>query len=66
MEGYQNDTDFRRGAGVYGRVLESISRLKEKSIFWGTSLTMTRLNFDEVQSKKEPKIGCSPGNRGPK
>jgi MoaA/NifB/PqqE/SkfB family radical SAM enzyme len=48
MEGYQNDTDYRRGAGVYDRVLESISRLKEKGIFWGTSLTMTRLNFDEV------------------
>jgi MoaA/NifB/PqqE/SkfB family radical SAM enzyme len=48
MEGYQNDTDYRRGAGVYDQVLESISRLKEKGIFWGTSLTMTRLNFDEV------------------
>jgi len=48
LEGYQNDTDARRGKGVYEQVLKSIAKLKEKGIFWGTSLTMTRSNFNEV------------------
>jgi len=48
LEGYQTDTDERRGEGVYGMLQKSIELLKEKRIFWGTSLTLTRNNFDEV------------------
>jgi MoaA/NifB/PqqE/SkfB family radical SAM enzyme len=48
IEGYQNDTDARRGAGVYAQVLKSIAKLKKKNIFWGTSITLTRDNFNEV------------------
>ncbi len=48
LEGYQIDTDGRRGTGVYNVLLKSISKLKNKGIFWGTSITMTRTNFDEV------------------
>jgi len=47
LEGYQIDTDGRRGTGVYNQLLNSISKLN-KGLFWGTSLTMTRTNFDEV------------------
>lgn len=52
MEGYQNDTDARRGKGVYEQILKSIAKLKDKGIFWGTTLTMTRSNFDEVTDDK--------------
>ena len=48
LEGYQIDTDGRRGTGVYNQLLNSIAKLKNKGLFWGTSLTMTRTNFAEV------------------
>ena len=48
LEGYQVDTDGRRGTGVYSLLLKSIDKLKNKQLFWGASLTMTRTNFDEV------------------
>jgi MoaA/NifB/PqqE/SkfB family radical SAM enzyme len=48
LEGYQIDTDGRRGSGVYGVLLQSIAKLKEEKVFWGASLTMTRSNFEEV------------------
>jgi MoaA/NifB/PqqE/SkfB family radical SAM enzyme len=48
LEGYQTDTDERRGKGVYELLQKSIDMLKQKGIFWGTSLTITRSNFDEV------------------
>ena len=48
LEGYQDDTDARRGKGVYAQVQKSIAKMKAKGIFWGTSLTMTTDNFNEV------------------
>jgi MoaA/NifB/PqqE/SkfB family radical SAM enzyme len=48
LEGYQIDTDGRRGTGVYDTLLQAITKLKEKEVFWGTSITMTRTNFAEV------------------
>jgi len=48
LEGYQTDTDERRGKGVYEMLQNSIGMLKQDRIFWGTSLTLTRNNFDEV------------------
>jgi MoaA/NifB/PqqE/SkfB family radical SAM enzyme len=48
LEGYQGDTDARRGKGVYAQVQKSIAKLKQKDVFWGTSLTMTSENFNEV------------------
>jgi MoaA/NifB/PqqE/SkfB family radical SAM enzyme len=52
LEGYQIDTDGRRGTGVYNVLLQAITKLKAKEIFWGTSLTMTRTNFAEVTDDK--------------
>jgi MoaA/NifB/PqqE/SkfB family radical SAM enzyme len=48
LEGYEGDTDGRRGSGVYSKLLKSITKLKQMGIFWGASLTMTRSNFEEV------------------
>ncbi len=48
LEGYQVDTDGRRGSGVYNLLLDSIGKLKDKQVFWGASITMTRTNFGEV------------------
>lgn len=48
MEGYQDGTDGRRGSGVYDRLQAIISNLKKQNIFWGTSITVTRSNFNIV------------------
>jgi len=48
LEGYEGDTDGRRGSGVYSRLLKSIAKLEKMGIFWGASLTMTRSNFEMV------------------
>jgi MoaA/NifB/PqqE/SkfB family radical SAM enzyme len=48
LEGYQIDTDGRRGSGVYNQLLKSMGKLKNRGLFWGATLTMTRTNFDEV------------------
>ena len=48
LEGYQTDTDERRGKGVYELLQKAIATLKQNGLFWGTSLTLTKNNFDEV------------------
>lgn len=62
LEGYQTDTDERRGKGVYELIQEAITRLNKSGIFWGTSLTLTKNNFDEVTDqdfiKKLVNAGC--------
>ena len=62
LEGYQIDTDGRRGTGVYNQLLNSIGKLENKGLFWGATLTMTRTNFDEVLDdgfiKKLVDSGC--------
>jgi MoaA/NifB/PqqE/SkfB family radical SAM enzyme len=62
LEGYEASTDARRGTGVYKALQNTIAKLKERNLFWGASLTMTRNNFDEVTSEefveRLVKAGC--------
>jgi MoaA/NifB/PqqE/SkfB family radical SAM enzyme len=48
VEGYEGDTDLRRGAGTYGRVLAAMEKLQKAGIFFGVSITVTRSNFSTV------------------
>jgi MoaA/NifB/PqqE/SkfB family radical SAM enzyme len=48
LEGWAEDTDRRRGAGVYELALDKIEMLKERGVFFGTSITLTRQNFSTV------------------
>lgn len=48
FEGFREDTDARRGTGVYNRLLATCARLKSKNIFFGCSVTTTRENFSRV------------------
>lgn len=48
IEGYENETDLRRGQGVYEKLLEVMDKLKSKDIFFGTSITITSNNFETV------------------
>ena len=45
LEGFQGETDMRRGTGVFNRLQKTLDDLKAKGVFWGTSLTLTRSNF---------------------
>jgi MoaA/NifB/PqqE/SkfB family radical SAM enzyme len=48
LEGYQPDTDNRRGVGIFQQLQMTIQRLKQHEIFFGVSLTVTRSNFPTV------------------
>ncbi|MDD1718489.1 MAG: radical SAM protein [Methanoregulaceae archaeon] len=48
FEGFREDTDQRRGSGVYDRLLSACTRLKDRSVFFGCSVTTTRENFADV------------------
>ncbi len=48
MEGHEGLTDLRRGAGTYGRIMNDMARLNERGIFFGSSITVTRMNYAEV------------------
>jgi MoaA/NifB/PqqE/SkfB family radical SAM enzyme len=52
IEGFEKQTDERRGAGVFGRLQETLSRLKRNGIFYGISVTVNRENFDHATDEK--------------
>ncbi|UCG91883.1 MAG: radical SAM protein [candidate division WOR-3 bacterium] len=51
LEGYADATNERRGQGVYERLQRIITKVKNKGIFFGTSLTITRPTFDILTSR---------------
>jgi MoaA/NifB/PqqE/SkfB family radical SAM enzyme len=62
IEGRQEETDSRRGLGVYEYVSRIIDKIRDKNIFWGVSITLESTNFDLVTGEKFIKelmdIGC--------
>lgn len=48
FEGFREDTDARRGSGIYDRLLSVCARLKDRGIFYGCSMTTTRNNLHRV------------------
>ncbi len=62
LEGFRNETDDRRGTGVYDRITEAMKKLDESGIFFGTSLTVTSENFntltDETFVRAQMEKGC--------
>ncbi len=62
LEGYSEETDGRRGVGVYDQLKRLISRMNG-GLFFGVSLTVTRLNFETVTGEEFIKglleAGCS-------
>lgn len=51
LEGSREKTDERRGMGAYDAQLAVMQRLKECGILFGTSLTVTTQNIDELTSQ---------------
>jgi MoaA/NifB/PqqE/SkfB family radical SAM enzyme len=48
LEGFETETDLRRGTGTYAHVRQAMERLNAAGIFFGVSVTVTRLNFKAV------------------
>jgi MoaA/NifB/PqqE/SkfB family radical SAM enzyme len=50
IEGSRDKTDARRGEGVYDKIIDVMDRMCQKSLIFGTSVTVTSENFKEVTS----------------
>lgn len=50
LEGFEEDTDQRRGNGVFKRVMHSMDLLKERGVLFGVSTATSRKNIDTVTS----------------
>jgi len=50
VEGYEAETDARRGKGTYAKVCESMARLKDSKALFGFSATATRYNAELLSS----------------
>jgi MoaA/NifB/PqqE/SkfB family radical SAM enzyme len=51
LEGVEYETDERRGTGVYKKALEAMAKLRDRRIFFGASLMVTRYNFNLVTGR---------------
>ena len=63
LEGFELETDERRGQGVYDRARQAIERLAGSDIFFGVSLTITRRNFGLLTSPRFFKTLHDAGSR---
>lgn len=52
VEGFEKETDFRRGKGIHKRILQAFSNLNEYGVPFGISVTATTKNADIVTSDK--------------
>ena len=50
MEGKEKQTDTRRGEGVYGKVFSAMEKLQKEKLLFGSSVTVTKDNLEEVTS----------------
>lgn len=51
VEGFEEDTDFRRGAGTFEKVEEAMAILKEKKLPFGISCCYTSMNVEMIGSE---------------
>lgn len=50
IEGYREETELRRGKGLFDRILKAMELLKESKILFGFSATLTRKNTEILNS----------------
>ncbi len=50
IEGFEEETDRRRGKGVYARIIKAMQNLREAGVPFGISLTATRDNAEVLLS----------------
>ncbi len=52
VEGYDRETNARRGEGTYERVLSAMGRLRERGLPFGISVTVTSKNYETITSDR--------------
>ncbi len=52
LEGGLEDTDKRRGVGVYNRIMNAFDILQKNRILYGFSITVTSENFEQLQREE--------------
>lgn len=52
VEGFEEATDFRRGAGTYQAVMRAMDILRERKLIFGASCCYTSKNVDSLSSEK--------------
>ena len=52
IEGWEEQTDARRGPGTFKRIMDTMDRLKEARALFGFSGTVTRYNADIISSSE--------------
>lgn len=50
LEGFEKETDARRGKGIFKKVMDSMDLLRERGILFGVSSATSRINMDVVSS----------------
>jgi len=66
VEGFEQETDTRRGKGTWKKIMEAMDNCREARIIFGFSITPTRYNTEIVYSEELIKLlsiekGCSFG-----
>lgn len=51
LEGFEGETDCRRGEGVYDAARGAMEQMRQRRMFFGTSVMVTRRNFGLVTSR---------------
>lgn len=52
LEGFEEETDGRRGKGIFNKVMNVMDMLKERGVLFGVSSATNRYNIDTVTSDK--------------
>ncbi|OAA91705.1 radical SAM protein [Clostridium coskatii] len=52
VEGFEEETDRRRGKGIFKKVMHAMDLLKERGVLFGVSTATSRYNIDTVTSSK--------------
>ena len=65
IEGFEKETDDRRGPGTFKKIMEAMDNLKEAGVPFGFSVTPTKLNVEALMSDEFVDLmiqkGCSFG-----
>jgi len=52
VEGFEEETDWRRGRGTFKKILEAWKNMREAGVIYGTSITATKLNHEAIMDDK--------------
>ncbi|OAA86668.1 radical SAM protein [Clostridium ljungdahlii] len=52
VEGFEEETDKRRGKGIFKKVMQAMDLLKERGVLFGVSTATSRYNIDTVTSSE--------------